>query len=305
MKTKIFSILHFNVWLLKLYGITSSEHIQERLALIPDALALENADVISLVEVWRVREKKFLVEKMRERGYSYSYFSHSGVWVGDGMLLLSKFPIERVEHSRPFRRATRFLELFSKKRGVKALLEIPEIGKIAVYQTHLGSKWFDLRTLEYDKKTREILHSQVHELAEFLRSKHNEEKGIFLAGDLNFHYQTYMGRRQYGPPHNEKYNTLVHYLRDEHLALENSFLVANGLSESDPAAATYSQTNPYVARGQGTGYPEETLDYILYQPSSHIRVVESRIVFRESPSPSVPALSDHYGIKSVFEFSGL
>jgi endonuclease/exonuclease/phosphatase family metal-dependent hydrolase len=217
------------------------------------------------------------------------------------MFLASKYPIGRVERSRPFRTATRFIEILPAKRAIAAVVDYPGVGEIDFYQTHLGSVLFDEKTRAPNATSRRKLLVQLLEVADFIRS-HRKSEFAILTGDLNFHYQAHEGERGYGVRYADEYRKFLETLHIAGLTVENSFLVANGMDETHAAIPTFSQENPYAREGF-TRNPEETLDYVLFAPSPRWKPVESKVVFRERVSERIPALSDHYGIRTTFEFS--
>lgn len=293
-----FSLLQFNAWLLALPFYPYAEDYFERKRRLPGALAEIDADIVCLQEVWRNRDKLELEEALRKFDYRYFFYTRHYVGVGDGIFLASKFPISRVEAARPFRAVTRFLEMFGTKRVIAATIEVPGIGPVELYLTHLGSVYFNQKNQKHDVNDRRKLMLQLLEVAEIIRNHRRAEFAI-LAGDLNFHYQSYQAPEGRSPIYADEYDQFMVALRAYGLQFENTFLAANGMDASHAAVATFSQANPYARKGF-QNHPEETLDYVLHTPSPLISPVESRVVFREPLSDSVPALSDHYGIFSVF-----
>jgi endonuclease/exonuclease/phosphatase family metal-dependent hydrolase len=299
-EVRTLSVLQFNTWLLALPFLDWSTDYRERRRILPDALAAIDADVISLQEVWVNRDKESLERALRPFGYGYFVHTHHRFGLGDGMFLASKFPLKRIERSKTFRTITRFIEYFGAKRVVAATVDHPDVGEIDLYQTHLGSIVFDKKTLAYNAASRRRLLVQLLEVAEFIGA-HRRGKFAVLTGDLNFHYQVHEGPKGYGSRYADEYTRFLDALKATGQPFENSFLVANGLDSAHPAVPTYSQENPYAKKEFDTN-PEETLDYVLFAPHGDWKPVESRVVFRERVSQAIPALSDHYGIRTVFEF---
>ncbi len=294
-------MLQFNAWFLALPGFVYSKHYHERRRILPECLAGIDADVLSLQEIWVNRDKVELERALRAHGYDYFIYTRHRLGLGDGMFLASKFPLRRIERSRPFRTVTRFIEWFAAKRVVAAAIDLPGIGEIDLYQTHLGSVLFDEKMLLPNAASRKKLLVQLLEVASFIGG-HRRSNYAILAGDLNFHYQAHDGARGYGARYADEYTRFLETLRAAGQPFENSFLVANGQDSTHPAVPTYSQENPY-ARESFSRNPEETLDYILYAPHAGWRAKESAVVFRDPISDTLPALSDHYGIRTVFEFT--
>ena len=295
------SVLQFNAWLLAFPWGAYSRNYRERLSLLPDALAGVDADVISLQEVWVGRDKGFLERELRKRGYAHFIFTRHRFGLGDGMFFASRYPVKRVERERPFRTVTRLIELFAAKRTVAATIEVPGAGDVDFYQTHLGSVLFDETRVFVGVAIAVPARAFVELIVEIQIAGQNRELRLAVAPDetgdleeLNEELLPRIGVVRMG--------LFVETLRAADLCFENSFLAANGMDVSHLAVPTYSQQNPYAREGFANN-PEETLDYVLFTPDSGWRPRESCIVFRERISERVPALSDHYGIRTVFEFS--
>lgn len=294
------SVVQLNAWLLAFPGFAYSKDYAKRRAVLAARLAATGADVLALQEVWRNGDKRRLERELRELGYPHFLYTAHRLGLGDGLFLASKFPLRRVERSRAFRTVTRFVELFPAKRAVAATLEHPA-GEIDFYQTHLGSLLFDERKNAYDAGARNKLLVQLLEVAEFIRG-HRRADFAVLVGDLNFHYQEHESGQGYRGRYADEYTRFLEALAGTGLRFANSFLAANGMDASHAIAATYSQSNPYASL-EFSAKPEETIDYVLHAEHPRWRPRESTVVFREAIAPEIPALSDHYGIRTVFELA--
>jgi endonuclease/exonuclease/phosphatase family metal-dependent hydrolase len=249
--------------------------------------------------VWLKSYKDFLVRELRPL-YPYSFYHDHRFGLGDGMLLLSKHPILETEISAPFRPATRYREAFVNKRAHRALIDLGAFGSIDLFQTHLGSLFFDRKTKRCDPKTQARLFRQIEGLTEFVarpRLQAGPGRPLFLAGDLNFHHCAHFGD---GPSESEEYLRVKARLRDRGLVLEDSYLRANGIPPGHPTPPTFSQKNRYVSVGEFAGWPEETLDYIFFRDHPRVEASSSRLVFDDFLHPEAHGLSDHYGLKSTF-----
>ncbi len=295
------SVVQLNAWLLAFPGFAYSKDYAKRRAILARELAATGADVLALQEVWRNGDKRRLEAELRELGYSHFLYTEHRFGLGDGLFLASKFPIRRIERGRVFRAVTRFVELFPAKRAVAATLVHPA-GEIDFYQTHLGSLLFDEREHAYDSRARKKLLVQLLEVAEFVRG-HRRSDFAVLVGDLNFHYQEHAPGQGYRERYADEYTRFLEALAATGLRFANSFLAANGMDATHPIAPTYSQANPYASLEFSTK-PEETIDYVLHGEASGFRARESTVIFRGPVSPEIPALSDHFGIRTVFSWPG-
>ena len=292
------TLLQFNAWLLKLPFFRAKD-FKERKKHLPDYLAAENADVISLMEIWVQRDKEYMVSEMRERGYPYSFYTPHRFGLGDGLLFLSRYPIIESLTSKPYVHFTRFTEYFAAKRIAKIVVELPSGETAAFFQTHLGAVTFQESSMLFSKKGSDKLATQIEELIAFIRD-HSPEKYVFLAGDLNFHYHEHLHSKEYEKKYSKEYLALIRPFGDGMMGFQNSFLEGKALKEIDPFVPTYSQNNPYVARSESQHYPDGTLDYIFHRPVDGLKAVDASVIFDTHAPPENRILSDHYGLKCVF-----
>lgn len=309
-------ILQFNTWQLKALGIDLTKDRKERLRILPDYLAATKADVMTLSEVWSDLTKKAIVRAMFRRGYPFASFTRQKASMGDGLLVISRFPITAVKRSRSFHPFTRLDEALTRKRAVRITLAVPDVGTVDLFQAHMGAVGFHEKKDRYDRVQKAKLMAQLEELADFIRANATSDV-VILGADLNANYQEYGGGGRFLPEYAKDYRALIEGAcpdrgpnRDQ---MQNSFLVANGMSVRDKNIPTYSADNPYVSGGIFAGIPSETEDYLLYCPSPRVSALRSEIVFRDAIPESdreryhlkrLPKrLSDHYGVVTEFGIS--
>lgn len=303
-------ILQFNTWQLKAFGIDLTKDRKERLRILPDYLAATNADVMTLSEVWSDLTKKAVARAMARRGYPFAGFTPRKAGMGDGMLVISRFPITAVKRSRAFHPRTRLDENITHKRAVRITLGVPGVGPVDLFQAHTGAVAFHRKKDRYDRVQRWKLARQLQELAGFIRANAVSEI-VILGADLNANYQEYGSDGEFLPRYSEDYLGLVRDACPDRAEMQNSFLVANGMSVADKNVATYANDNPYVSDGFFSGIPSETEDYVLYCPSARLAAVRSEVVFKDAIPESdreryglkmLPKrLSDHYAVLTTFE----
>lgn len=303
------TVLTFNTWLLRTLSI--SKDTNARLALMPELIAGTGADVVALQEAWSNRDRNALIRGLKKFGYPHAHFFPRNVRLGDGLLIVSKFPIAqegRVKFPQ-YSWLTRPDEAMAKKRPIKVVIEISRDRKIDFFSTHLGAISFDPKLDRYlpDQFVRQG--NQMKELIEAMLSS-QENDAMILAADLNLHYQEYDRKGLFHPKFTAQYAGLVQQACKNGQRLENTFLKANQLDESSSFEATYDQKNPYVAKGAFATLPSEVEDYILACLGNTLEVEASRVVFQEPISKEICArygikkcpqrLSDHYGVLTRF-----
>lgn len=310
--TRPLKILQFNAWQLKALGIDLTKDRKERLRILPDYLAGTQADVMTLSEVWSDATKRVIARAMTRRGYPFASFARQKASMGDGLLVISKFPITGVKRSRPFHPFTRLDEAITRKRAVRIRLEVPDVGAVDLFQAHVGAVGFHKTRDRYDRVQKAKLMVQLEELADFIRSSATSDI-VILGADLNANYQEYGGGGRFLPEYAKDYRALIKGACPDRAEMQNSFLVANGMSVRDKNVPTYAADNPYVSGGLFAGIPSETEDYLLYCHSPRVSASRSEIVFRDAVPESdreryhlkrLPKrLSDHYGVLTAFELN--
>ena len=307
-EARLFKILQLNAWQLRVLNHEVTDDRLDRLKLIPKYVADTESDVIAFTEVWKNKAKDEISMELEKLGYPYSSY-HRRVLLGDGLLLVSKFPITDVQYSKTFFPKTRPDEIIANKRARRITLTIPEVGDVDVYQAHMGAVTFHVDQDEYDVKQEASLLKQFKILADFVRTSATSKR-VILAADLNAHYQAYAGGRQFYPKPSENYELLTSQSCKEGY-MENSFLDSNHMTIADHPRFTYDDANPYVSKGYFSGIPSEVEDYILNCPTNKIRALKSTVVFN-TPIPesaveefdlqSLPKrLSDHYGVLTEYD----
>lgn len=282
-----------------------------RSLLIPPALAATGADVIALQEVWSNHHKWLFKNAMKCRGYAYSYSVPRTLGMGDGLLIVSKYPIVSHAASPRFHVNTRSDEVFTHKRALYAEIEMPSGERVDFFTTHVGALTYLPEEGAYDPKEKSRQLKQYLQLKDWMLKIRKNRRSI-LAGDLNAHFlELESGRFQ--PRYASDYLKLIRNGCGTAEDLENSYLIANRYDAASEIANTYDQKNPYVATGYFKDNPSETEDYILTCGFAPEEVLSSEVVFREDLTDdtfaSYPSIkkhplrfSDHYGVLSTFSF---
>lgn len=322
--------LNYNIWQLRYQKFQISKDSPARLRTIVDEIVKLNPDVITLTEAWNTNTKLYLEGAFRSKGYSYFIYRQGNLPNDNGLMLISRYPIDAAEFSKPYRVRTSFTESFAVKGVLEAVITVSQMGPVQVFLTHTGAVAFDKKrdrkkTLQ-DKK----LARQLEELTAFVQLKQKESMPFIVVGDLNFHYQAYAGDLKYKPGIDPRYQAFLNHGCGENRAFENAYLVANHLTVEDVAPITYSMENDYNFKPQYPGdrskRPGTFLDYHLYCPERGWVPVASEIVLNhkvllnppvieaenhskvESTSKVIESephfLSDHFGVLTTFEKQG-
>jgi endonuclease/exonuclease/phosphatase (EEP) superfamily protein YafD len=301
-------VLTFNTWLLNVGPIEWAQDIDERIALIPIHVKQTQADVILLQEVWADDYKKQLIRGFEKQGYSYfSWTPHEA----NGLLIVSRFPILK-QKILVFSEYTNFEESFKDKGALYVELEIPGLGLVDVFNTHMGSIDFFEKDKYFNSNHERVVQKQIRELLDFIQSSHHNPTWI-VGGDFNFHYDAWLAKR-FWPVPSELYDALTRSWYHKFKFYDN-FRWTRDRSQSTPY--TYGSENPYVKDDQKYKGPSLTLDYVFTNQSSQnqLKATFSEKVFTQAPKPELKSLfglsklpkrlSDHFGILVHFKAHSL
>jgi len=289
-------VLTFNTWMLSLPFNAGAHDLQERLDIFPDRLSETGADIIGLQEVWWDKARKTLKKEMFKRGYYYSFFKQFKGTVrgtmGNGLVIFSKFKIDLDQSSvMKFQDYTRKDEYFTYKGVQHAVIDIPCLGEIDFFNTHLGAisdpKKDSKNKYVYDEDEIKVHQEQKHELINFLESEAHSDVAI-LTSDLNSH----------PVDHNSGIESPTHRSLNENFI--DTFHQFNSMS-----SISFDNKNPYVSSGYFATAPSEYLDYIwLKRNQEKLHAIKSEIVFDNLKTlKSKHFLSDHYGVLTTFELN--
>lgn len=278
---------------------------------LPDALAGTNADVLCLQEVWSPDLRHRLTQALATRGYAYHAgtepISSTGLpplglfrgFFGNGLLTVSRYPLLRFRDELAFRYFTRPDEILVRKGALAVEIMLPGEQRVIACNAHLGAVSYSTRTGRY--QARHVLNRlrQTASLVRWLR-KLGTDSPLFLAADLNVHYQAW-ALRQHSNELSREVALLLgrrtggHPLREVSLEL--------GAHKPMPQWTFHCQ-NPYVASGFFGHLPNEVTDYLFYRPGLGWRPssVQRVLVPEDPPSlePGRAPLSDHFGILAEF-----
>lgn len=306
-----FRVLTLNAWLLNFaLNAEVSDDIEDRLKVLPALVAEDaDADVVTLQEVWSTRARDALIAGFRDAGYAYSIFrpkaAQPEALLGNGLLIVSRFPLDPDFESINFSVYTRPDEVFAKKGAIRTSFQAPGGVWVDLYASHLGAVTFEDRTLEFNAEQVRKNLQQAVELAQFIRRSAKSPVQI-LGADLNSHFQRWIS----GAWSEEASAVYALFTGADGMNWLDVFASAQGrLPEADEFS--FNSDNPYVAGGMFSKAPSETEDYLLMNPNPWIVPVYARVVFRDAlPESLVPRfglknlpkrLSDHYGVVATFE----
>ena len=301
-------VLTFNTWLLN-FALQPevAEDIEERLAVMPTHIWEQTgADIILLQEVWASKARDALISGFRELGYPYAIYqpksSSPQALLGNGLLMISRLPLDPEFHTLKFSVYTRPDEVFAKKGAIHARVELPGGIRADLYTSHLGAISFDEKKLEFNADHEKKNLQQATELTRFVASTADPMGVRILGADLNRHFTRWI---------EGEWSSIASSIY-EIFSLEwlDVFLVSQGrfprLEEF-----SFNRENPYVSDGIFSKAPSETEDYLFVSKSPQLVPLKAEIVFQE-PLPdgyrerfglkNLPKrLSDHYGVLGTFE----
>jgi len=278
-------VLTLNTWLLRLpFGLGGKDYYS-RLYALPDKLAQSGADIIFLQETWKKKHRYYISREMQKRGYHAVYSHHKRCFLamGDGLMILTKFPVVEDKEILVFPLNTFWYEVFSTKGGLSVPVEVPGLGKLWLNNTHLGSVKFDGKLGQFNPVHLQRKHRQIVSLLNFIDENAAPEYPAILAGDFNTHYEQL------------KDGSIVPIYSGDYL-----YITQHGWQDSftgsDHPPHTWSSYNPYVGHGYGH-HDEITFDYIFLRKNNLLTPKFSQVMFTEKD-----IISDHFGLMATVSY---
>lgn len=279
-----FSVLTFNTGLLRvsLLGKVLAEptpFIAERYARLAGAIAGVDADVVALQEIYFGEHREGLVSSLRTE-YPHVARHERRRWPnrGNGLLVLSRFPLEATEYLR-FTDVDLLERIFVGKGALIADVRLPggETVSLANLHTTAGGT-------AHTESARANAMRRGNLEAVIRRIRERAGDGRVVMGDFNAGPQA--SRENYE-------QMLAARFRD----------VALGTPAAD--GITWDPENPLNRRGPHEDCPAQRIDHVFVDTTTAWtpRAQEVRLVFQE-PCVDTPAgrvtLSDHYGLFARF-----
>lgn len=300
-------VLTLNTWFLSVLGVHIGKDQNKRLKILPDKVTSSGADVLVFQEAWSNRVRKTIARELKARGYPYSFYNRRKVTMGDGLEVVSRYPILRAVSSPHFSVATKFEEKFARKRAILVEIALPGGERVEIVTTHLGALNYKNKPGSYHPVHRARQHLQFNELKKWVKSVRRHSK-LIIAGDLNSDYRRLSGGA-FLPEFDPVYLNFIKGTCGSGEDLLNTFLSYQNFTAADEGDPTFSQDNPYARNGLFSNAPSETEDYILSCGFTRDQVVDSKVVFKENlsmkrllGSTHPKRLSDHYGVLTNFKF---
>ncbi len=290
-------VLTLNTWLLSVLGHPIGKDQEMRAEKIPQTIADLGADLIAMQEVWPNHYKESLTEEFARLGYPYSFFNKRKIGMGNGLMIISKYPIISAELAPIFKSHTRLDEQLAGKRALHVEVLISDTLTIDFYTLHAGALSYDEKLGNYNRLQKARQRAQYIEFKNWMQSTRKHAISI-IAGDFNADYRTLSGGH-FLPDYSDDYLELTDRACSEQEDLSNSFLIANHMDQFSTAIPTYSVENAYVAGGLFASAPSETEDYVYSCGISKDRMIESKVIFKDN------LLSDHYGLTTSFNLNNL
>lgn len=187
-------VMTFNAWLMPSYLKVSQDSVLRR-SQMPASFEASGADIIALQEVWTRDDQDFLISEMSKRGYPYSARVSSGEYwymrfakgfLGNGLLILSRYEIRNPERIFLFSRHTRSEEYFAAKGVMRVEIKLPEVDWVDFYNAHLGAIYFDHSRHDWIQDHVESNFQQGREMLQFIQDTKTSPVQM-VAGDFNLH----------------------------------------------------------------------------------------------------------------------
>jgi endonuclease/exonuclease/phosphatase family metal-dependent hydrolase len=277
-------VLTINLGLLG-FGLNSrwrvpvDSHLKERLAAAPLLLSSQQADVIALQEVYSPADRELLASAMAAQ-HPYSAGSpRTRLLVGNGLMLLSRFPILRSEFMPVQGSPLRTLPFW--RQGLLAAdIELPSIGPTRLINSHIASSVpFSHAGSTASRANRN------REITQLLSAAGGRKPVAILVGDFNT-----------SPEVNPE-----NYKRIIDAGFLDAFVASNPPSRVRDEF-TWDSANPLNGRGRFRDAPSQRIDHVFVPnvqspalvPKSARIVLQDRTI-RTASGRKIP-LSDHYGM---------
>jgi endonuclease/exonuclease/phosphatase family metal-dependent hydrolase len=268
-----------------------------------EEVARQHPDIIALQEVWMPATRNALIRDFKKLGYPYASWVKSGSFfprgvIGHGLLVISKFPPEGDTKFQAFSHYTRPEEFLARKGVMKVPLLVPGLGRLLVFDLHLGAVTFS-ESLGNNPRNLRGLSLQLLEAIEFIKAEQEEGVPFILSGDFNLNPTIWDSAQQ-------AYSKTVfcepyHDLR-EILGAQEVFPMA--AAENPETWVTWDPPNNPIIRklldpASQKNDPPSRFDYIWYPQESVLRLLATQVVMNNQNGKIV---SDHYGLESTFTF---
>jgi endonuclease/exonuclease/phosphatase family metal-dependent hydrolase len=275
-------VLTFNLGLLGFelrnhWRMAVDAHFGERLAAAPRLLSSLDADIVALQEVYSPTDRQVLARAMAARYPFQTASPKTHSLVGNGLMLLSRFPIL---HSAfmPCRGSPLWTLPFWKQGLLAVEFDLPSIGRVRLINVHIAASVpFSHADSTASRANRD------REIDQLLSATNGGEVTTILAGDFNT-----------GPSvHPEHYDRII------------GAGYADAFVASNPSAAggfTWDAANPLNAHGRFRDAPSQRIDHVFVrgsqsaslEPTSAHIVLQDRVI-QTAAGQQIP-LSDHYGM---------
>ncbi len=303
-------VVSLNTWLLSFLGHHIGRDMKERALVIPHLVAEENPDLIALQEVWPNRDKNELIDEFKKWGYDYSFEVPRNLGLGNGLVIVSRYPIVDTKISPRYHEITQLDEVIAKKGAIYAEIELSPTEHIDFFTTHLGALSYDEKAGTYEKSQRKHQLEQYQELRDwFMKTRKN--KHAIIAGDFNGDYRLLKDGKFQGE-FDPGYLAFIQETCGDGEDLLNTFLTANKMDASSAPIPTYDfQRNPYAAEGLFSGAPSETEDYIFSCGFESSDASKGQVILSGPIPTNLSELkgrktplraSDHFGLSAVFTY---
>jgi hypothetical protein len=284
--------------------------MRARAAIMGRMISQTGADIVALQESWPNHDKREIAAELATFGYPYSFFKKRGLNLGNGLVIISKYPILNAETSKPYREVTQDTEIFAKKAALYAEIEISPTDHLDFFTTHMGALSYEKNIGTYNVNQKKRQRTQYLQLRSWILKKHKNAHMI-LAGDFNADYR-FLQNGEFQPQFAPDYLSLIQGTCGN-ADLTNTFLTANHMDATSTAIPTYDyQNNPYAAGGVFAGAPSETEDYIFECGFTPDQISKSEIIFKDPIPADLPELqgysttplrmSDHFSLTTTFTY---
>lgn len=280
--------------------------LDARRALLADALAATDADVLILQELWSTAARDDLANQLASRGYLGSAKERKSIippFYGNGLYVFVKASLGRPGPAKMtiFKGADMInLDWFTNKGAIKVRVDAPGLGPVDVVAAHSSYLAFDQEAQDFDRANEPKLLNQIRTVGSLM----NDDPAPIqiLGADLNTHPTVWRPEAKAFDP-TEKSG--VYKILTEDLGLTD----AAAQSGCEPCYTWDNDRNELIRQGLFGGNkaePNERIDYVLFRgpgvtAESTVLALEANHVFGTGNQAKELPLSDHFAVLTTLK----
>nr|WP_240956127.1 endonuclease/exonuclease/phosphatase family protein [Wenzhouxiangella sp. XN79A] len=250
--------------------------VSERIAGFARFLGALDADVLAMQEVFVRGARRRLVEELCA-AFPHAAFADSPSWVGNGLLTLSRHPIEDSAFQR-FDHDFLLVRPFATFGLLRTRIRLPGDRPLELFNTHLTAGPFG------DPERARVERMRDRQIRQLLEAAGPRAPRVVLTGDFNA-----------GPE-----ASIDNYRRFAAAGFVDAFDRAE--HHGSPLRTTWTPENSLTQSGPHSSSPPQRIDHVFVHATAAPAV--SRVTITEAVDPAGAPLSDHRLVLAEFRLTG-